>query len=189
MDEILQALKKSGRAAFRTREYAAMLGKEGYARLALHRLKNQGRITSVKNGWWAFPDALPEAVACEVSRPAYVSFHSALFLHGMTTQTPAKIQVAVARRTRTYPVFGLAVKEYKVGKDQFCGFLRKDGLLLATPEKAVADSLMAPRACPEIVLQEALEKTDAGKIRGMLATAAAEKRLTRLMKRVEQERT
>ncbi|MFH1224650.1 MAG: hypothetical protein V1676_02495 [Candidatus Diapherotrites archaeon] len=187
MNDILQKMKKAGRAAFRTREYAAMLGKKGYARLALHRLNVRGEIVPVKNGWWAFPDAIPEAAACEISKPCYVSFHSALFLHGLTTQAPRNIQLAVTRKTKKYRIFGMEAKEYKIKKGQFAGFLRKDGILLAQPEKAFADSIMLPRTCPDIVLTEAAKKIDIAQAKGFLEGAAAEKRLRRVLKHAKQE--
>src|SRR3989338_2493497 len=55
MGGALEVLRKTGRGAFRTREYAALVGNSGYARVALHRLKNKGEIFLVKRGWWAFP--------------------------------------------------------------------------------------------------------------------------------------
>ncbi|MEW6528791.1 MAG: hypothetical protein AB1391_02795 [Candidatus Micrarchaeota archaeon] len=181
MDEILASLKKAGRCAFRTKEYAALLGKKEYARLVLHRLKEKGGITSVRNGWWAFSGSIPEAVACEISKPCYVSFHSALFLHGLTTQTPRVIQIAVTRRTRAYTLFGMVVKEFKMLKKSFNNFYAKEGVLLASPEKAFADCISLPRSCPEIVLFEALDKIDIEKVRSLLSTNAALKRFGRVI--------
>ncbi|MDO8554676.1 MAG: hypothetical protein Q7S22_07755 [Candidatus Micrarchaeota archaeon] len=185
MDEILTAMKNLGKAAFRTREYAALLGKKTYARLVLHRSKEKGEITPVRNGWWAFPDAMPEAIACEMSKPCYISFHSALALHGLTTQSPRTVQIAVLRNAKKYKIFGMEAKEYKV--KQFNSFYRKDNILLATAEKAFADCLLIPRACPDIILIEALDKVDINKIKTMI-TRIAEKRLTRLMKYAKQNR-
>lgn len=189
MDEILAALRKTGRSAFKTNEYAALLGKGGYARLILHRLKKKGELIPVKRGWWAFSDALPEAVACEVSQPSYVSFHSALFLHSLTTQIPRTIQLAVARNAREYAIPGAKVKEYKVKKEQFKNFSRKDGVLLAFPEKAVADCLAIPRACPEIVLYEAVRGLDSSKVKELISSKAAEMRLKRVVRHAGKERS
>ncbi|MDO8339620.1 MAG: hypothetical protein Q7T16_03100 [Candidatus Burarchaeum sp.] len=188
MDEILEGLKRAGRAAFRTREYAALLGKPGYARLVLHRLHVKGKLRKVRNGWWAFPDALPESVACEISTPCYLSFFSALALHGLTTQMPRGIQLAVARKPKAYAVFGMRVKEFNVGKRRFGGFVQKEGLFLATPEKAFADCLLFPRACPQIVLYEALPEIDVEKVKQLALTRAAKARLRRLVKHAGQER-
>ncbi len=185
MDEILQAIKKSGRAAFRTREYASLLGKKAYARLVLHRLKSRNEILPIKNGWWAFPDAMPEAVASDMSKPCYISFHSALYLHGLTTQSPKYIQIAVLRNAKKYNILGIEAKEYKV--KQFDSFYLKDGILLATAEKAFADCLLVPRACPDIILIEALGKIDLSKVRAMM-TLMAKRRLTRVMKHAKQSR-
>lgn len=184
LDEILLAFKKAGTAAFRSREYAALLGKKAYARLVLHRLKNRGEIVFVRNGWWAFPDSVVEAIASEVSKPCYVSFHSALFLNGLTTQIPAIVQIAVARKPKNYKIFERSVKEFRIQKSQFNGFYRKEGVLLASPEKAFFDALALPRTCSEIVLLEALKKLDIDKINPR--TIAEKKRLKRLIKNVEQ---
>jgi len=186
MDEILQGFRRAGRVAFRTREYAALLGKPNYARLVLHRLKAKGGLILVKRGWWAFPDALPEAIACDMSQPAYVSFHSALFLRNLTTQMPRIVQLAVARNAKTYLVGKICVKEYRVGRTQFTGFYRMDGVLVASSEKAVADCLAHPRACPEIIIKEAIGSVDAGKVTKMLVSAAAKRRFARLMKDARQ---
>ena len=179
MDEILSSLRKSGRSAFRTREYAALLGKPAYARVVLHRLKQKGGLLLVRRGWWAFPDAMAEAIACEMSQPAYVSFHSALALHGLTTQQPRAVQLAVARNGRSYVAAGTQVREYRVGR--FTGFSRKDGILLASPEKALADCLEHPRACPGIVVEEAIGQADAQKTAQLLGTEAAKRRLRGLL--------
>lgn len=160
MDEILQKFEKAKRAAFRTREYAALLGKKAYAGLVLHRLKLRGKLILVRKGIWAFPKSMPEAIACEISMPCYLSFHSALYLHSLTTQIPRTIQLAVTRNGRKYEMLGYKVKEYKIKRKLFKGFVSKDGLLIATPEKAFADSLNIPKACPEIILKEARNGVD-----------------------------
>ena len=186
MNKILQGFRGAGRAAFRTREYAALLGKLNYARLVLHRLKVKGELILIKRGWWAFPDALPEAIACDMSQPAYISFHSALFLHNLTTQIPRIVQLAVARNAKTYFIGKMCVREYRVGRTQFTGFYRKDGVLIASSEKAVADCLAHPRACPEIIIKEAIGSIDAGKVAKLLVSAAAKRRFARLMKDAQQ---
>ncbi len=188
MDEILVDMKRAGRAAFRTREYASLLGKKNYARLVLHRIKKKGEILLIRKGWWAFPGAIPEAVACEISAPCYVSFHSALFLHGLTTQTPRNVQVAVARRTRKYAALGIKVNEFRIKKSQFNNFAKKEGVLLASPEKAVADCLSLPRTCPEFIVLEAIGKVDVAGVARLLESKAAFKRLGKVIRNAGKER-
>jgi len=181
MDEILQRFKKAKRAVFRTREYAALLGKKNYARLVLHRLKERGEIEPIKNGWWAFAGEMHEAIACEISQPCYISFHSALYLHGLTTQIPGIVRLAVCRTAHRYEVFGTPVQEYRVKPKQFNGFKKMDGILIATPEKALADCLNIPKACITTILVESLEGIDAKKVNPFLSKNGL-KRFRRLLK-------
>ena len=182
-DEALAAV--AGKGAFSTAEFAALLGKSaGYARLVLHRLKVRKKIASVKRGWWAAPNALPEEAAAAVSFPCYVSFHSALYLRGLTTQIPSRIQLAVARKAKRYEAFGVRVQEYKAPAGAFAGFDSRKGFPLALPEKAFADCLRLPRACPEIILVEALPALDEEKIRRYCSKRMLE-RLEKLKKKRE----
>lgn len=153
---VIGKLAKSGRAAFRTREVSAFIGNYGYARLLLSRLKKKGKLVSVRNGWWAFPDALGEAVACEISKPCFVSFLSALQLHGLTTQSSLEIQLAVCRKPKNYLLPAARVREFRVDRKRFNNFSVLGNVFLASPEKAFADCCNAPRTCPRAVLLEAL---------------------------------
>ncbi len=182
-DEIINNFRKADRFAFRTREYAALTKNPAYAAVRLHRLHKKGVIRLVRRGWWALSDAMPEAVACEISAPAYVSFHTALHLLGLTTQPYRRIQVAILERNaKRYKVLGEPVQEYQIKKKQFHGYARRDGLMLAEPEKAVADALSVPKSCPEIILREALATVNGKKVGKYLSSQAAEKRLEKLMK-------
>ena len=184
VNRVLRGFAVAGRQAFRTREFAALIGESGYARVLLHRLKERGELVLARRGWWAFGNALPEAVACELSWPCFVSFHSALFLHGLTSQVPRFVQLAVARNARRYSVLGVGVREFRVGREAFNCFSQRDGLFLASPEKAVADCFCVPRACPEVVLVEALAGVDLDVVRALVLKRAGLKRLERLAKRV-----
>ncbi|MFH1785853.1 MAG: hypothetical protein ABH842_05480 [Candidatus Micrarchaeota archaeon] len=187
MNAIIELLRK--KAAFSTKEFLSMIKRAGYGRVLLYRLKEKKIIVPIKNGWWAFPNSLPEAIACEMSKPCYLSFHTALFLHGLTTQSPRTIQLAVARKSKKYSILGSVVNEYKIKKEQFQKFYRKDNLLLATPEKAFSDAIHLPRSCPDIVLFEAMGSIDLVLVEALLSSKAAKKRLKRLIKNARSQRT
>lgn len=156
IDDVLSKMKP----VFRAREFIAALGgKAAYAYVALNRLKRAKRIESIRNGWWAKAKATPEEIASAVSYPCYLSFHSALHAHGLTTQIPRFVQLAVCRKARKYGFEGGEAREYRVKKEEFGGFEIKEGIPIATPEKAFADCLRLPRACPQAVLAEAMEKS------------------------------
>ena len=181
MNRVLEVIGKSGRQAFSSKEFAALLGKKNYARQVLHRLKAQNKIVQAKRGWWAMPNSMPEAAASEISKPAYVSFHNALNLHGLTTQSSFAVQLAVNKNAREYAIFGTRVREYKVKKEFFNNFFSKDGVLLASAEKAFADCLNLPRACPDSVLLEALRGVDAEKVKPLCSKNGL-KRLKRIIR-------
>lgn len=181
MKNAIDILRSAGRAAFSSREYAALRGNKAYAHLELHRLHKKGVLELVRRGWWAFSDAMPEAIACAMSAPAYISFHTAIHLHGLTTQTHRIIQLAVARNAKRYDIFGTKVQEYRIPKSQFSNYEKKDNLLIALPEKAVADAIAIPRSCPAIIIAEALQQIDADKVRHYLESTEAKKRLGKLM--------
>ncbi len=179
--EILALLRKGNRAAFRSRELAALLGNKNYTKIVLHRLKERGEVKMVKRGWWAFPDAMPQEIACQISRPSYVSFFSALNMHGLTTQIPGIVQLAVCRNAKSYEIKGEKVKEYKVKKRDFNNFVLNDGILLATPEKAFADCLNVPKTASKSILVEAIENIDLEKVKPLLSPSGL-KRLKKLIK-------
>ncbi len=161
----INAVLQLMRPSFRTVEFAVAQGRGRlYARQALHRLKKKKLVLGVMRGWWAKPDALPEQAAPIISYPAYLSFHSAIYLHQLTTQIPRTVQLAIARKAKKYSVMGTPVEEYGLPKGMFGGYEVKDGVPLAGAEKAFADCLKIPRACPLMVLAEAFPELDEGKI-------------------------
>jgi len=169
----------SMKPVFRAREFIAALGgRAAYAYVALHRLKRAKRIDGIRNGWWAKAGAAPEEIASAVSYPCYLSFHSALHVHGLTTQIPRFVQLAVRRKARKYGFAGGEAREYRVG--EFNGFEIKEGIPIASPEKAFSDCLRIPRACPNAILSEAMGKVDIWEVK-----KACNKRMLKRLKEVE----
>jgi predicted transcriptional regulator of viral defense system len=83
----------------------------------------------------------PLALVEEITRPypAYVSFTSALNAHGMIDQVPRQISVAsldAAKRVRT--ALGTYVVHH-LPPELFGGWIERDGVKLARPEKALFD--------------------------------------------------
>lgn len=166
MATINEAFSKM-KPVFRAREFIAALGgRNEYAYVALNRLKKKGKIESAKKGWWAKRGAAAEEIAAAISYPCYLSFHSALHAHGLTTQIPRFVQLAVLRKARKYRFANGEAREYKLKKSEFGGFEVKEGIPMATPEKAFADCLRLPRSCPAIILAEALGKVNIWEVKG-----------------------
>lgn len=115
----------------------------------LYRLRDSGRLVSVTRGVYRLAD-LPElsqpdllAVASRVPQ-AVICLISALSFHGMTTQVPHEVQIALPRRTR-YPrldhpptrVFLMTDAAYSEGIETHS--IEGVQLRVYGPEKTVAD--------------------------------------------------
>ena len=128
----------------RTGEAAAALDTSlSQASRSMRTLESQGLATKVRRGLWLIGTDLidPRRLADEITRPypAYVSFLSALNAHGMIDQLPRHITVASldsAKRVRT-PVGTYAV--HHLPPELFGGWVERDGVKLAEPEKSLFD--------------------------------------------------
>lgn len=74
--------------------------------------------------------------------PSYVSFMSALSFYGVSTQVQRDFfESASLRRSRRFEVEGAAFNFYKLKKEYYFDFGRKDGIFIASKEKAFVDSV------------------------------------------------
>src|SRR3990167_8563429 len=97
---IMVSIKKLGRPVFTTHEMIAISGKSASTIVqSLNRLANQGLIIKIYQGVWAEPE--PRALSPFEIIPhlfprqrVYVSFISALHLHGIIEQIPQVITLA-----------------------------------------------------------------------------------------------
>lgn len=112
----------------------------------LKRLAADGLLRKIRHGLWAVdqkldPLALPEFLTAPF--PAYVSFQSALYLHGMVSQVPEVIYVASLARTRRVGTSLGTFSVHRLAPTFFGGFETRaqSGIRLATPEKALLDAL------------------------------------------------
>lgn len=145
-----QALRTLGRPVFTTREVAALRGASIAATSqSLQRLQAQGRVVRVARGVWCDPEDprfTPFALVNSLSgaHPAYLSFVSALHLHGIVDQIPQVIYAATTGHTsRRHTPVG-AYSFHRISPDFFSGFHWYRGgneFLIAEAEKALIDSL------------------------------------------------
>lgn len=116
----------------------------------LSKLADSGMVTRVRRGLWAIsghPDFSPYAVVpylFEDEDAGYVSFFTALNLHGSIEQIPQLIEIAttINRKSLDSP-FG-TYEFHQLQADLYGGWEPADqrwSYLLATPEKAIFDSM------------------------------------------------
>jgi len=189
MGELSASLFLTRSPIFTTREFALLCGRRpDAASRSLTRLANAGSIVRVTRGVWAqpaHPYFNPLAAVSHLlgGERGYVSFLTAMHLHGMLSQIPSAIQIATTGHTR-----GL---RSPIGHYQFIQLkpaMMTDGIELqpgnatfpiATPEKALLDTLyVATRRgrrfarLPELEL-DALRATEFKRMLDRLVTAPA----------------
>lgn len=152
------------------------IGREINLRKAVERLVAAGHLHRLQAGRYAFTvDAAPsarlmdldpvvEAVLRRLEIPYYLSWHSALWYHGLVDQQSRRIYAAVNRRKREARVAGGVIKFVFISdEDKFFGSeLTNDfewPVRIARPEKAIIDSLDRPRYALSVpVVAEALRR-------------------------------
>jgi len=148
--EALKRLESLGAHGFETRDAAALLQvTPGNANKILKRLAHDGFLVHVTRGRW-IPSRgidrnhLPELIA--LPYPSYISLQSALFIHGLIEQIPVVIYAITLGRPRRVKTDAGTVSFHRIPPELFTGFeISKDGAKIATPEKALFDTLyLAP---------------------------------------------
>ena len=148
---MLTVLNQPDAVVFTTRDYAVMTGMSlSAASRQLHRYAQQDAIVHITKGVWAntrHPYFTPLACTPYLlgKEQGYVSFLTALHLHDILSQIPARYHIATTGHTRTLKT--------PVGEFDFIRLkpeLMRDGVEwsetklpypIATPEKALIDSL------------------------------------------------
>ncbi|MFA4981859.1 MAG: hypothetical protein WC592_05250 [Candidatus Omnitrophota bacterium] len=203
---ILSAFKKVGNRVFTTREAALISGKSlSGATQSLNNLASEGIIIKIRRGIWA-----PESETISVydvvphlfpKHRAYVSFISALHLHGIIEQIPHVITLASTAHAAAIRTNLGVFQVHHISPLFFAGFgwYRGSGsFLIAEPEKALVDSLYLSAYkrkrfgyFPELYFPETFSfkkaKAWADKIPSQKARTHAVKRLEELFPKVRKE--
>jgi len=143
----LARLRGLGKRVVTTNDVTLALGVErSAATQTLKRLAAEGLLKKIRHGLWSVDPALdplllPEYLTAPL--PSYVSFQSALYLRGMVSQVPEVIYVASLAQTRRVKTALGAFSIHRLAPTFFGGYetLPESGVRLATPEKALIDTL------------------------------------------------
>ncbi|NJD27535.1 MAG: MarR family transcriptional regulator [Chloroflexi bacterium] len=146
----LGVLRRIGQPFVTTAEAAAAFGQSpSAASRTLARLAQAGLIRRIRHGQWSLeptPDPFAYASWLTTPLPSYVSLYSALAQHGLITQVPRVIYVASLARTQEITTSIGTFSVHQLQPALFTGFTIERGVAMATPEKAVFDSLYLARA-------------------------------------------
>jgi predicted transcriptional regulator of viral defense system len=150
INSVYSFIRQLGRPVFTTDEVRAISGRSpSAATQALNYLARQGLIFKVYRGVWAETGAgrvSPYSVMPFLfsRQRVYLSFISALHLHGIIEQIPQVITVASASHTKTLRTKAGTFSVHQLAPSFFKGFEWYKGagsFLIAEPEKALVDSL------------------------------------------------
>ena len=146
----IKTIRAVGRPVFTTREIALLAGGSLSAvSHSLKRMERQGVVRGVLRGLWCDPSDprfTPFLLVPFLAggHQAYVSFLSALNLHGMIEQIPQSVFCATTGHTRLKKTPVGTFSFHRIHPNFFAGFDWYRGgreFLIATPEKALVDSL------------------------------------------------
>ncbi|MFN3235198.1 MAG: hypothetical protein ACE365_07290 [Gammaproteobacteria bacterium] len=132
---------------FVTKEAASILGvSANHAAVILSRLARQGMLVRLARGRWAYSDDIdPLLLPNILTHPmmTYVSLYSALYYHGMIDQIPNTVFAISNSKTRVFKTPLAKVSIHSINPVLFTGYdvYGKNSVLMATPEKALFDTL------------------------------------------------
>jgi len=143
--EAYKTLLQLNRPVITTAEAAARWGiSQVYASKLLARLAGDGLMTRLRRGVWTIttqinPYTLPPYLTAPY--PSYISSWTALYHHGLIDQIPQQVYVvSLDRSKRIRTPAGVFVVRH-ISPRLFEGFTARDGVLMATPEKALFDAV------------------------------------------------
>jgi predicted transcriptional regulator of viral defense system len=93
-----------------------------------------------------------EEAACFIRTPCYISCEWALNHHGITIQAPTVCTVltlsTAVGETRTVLYRGVGIEFSRIAERLFTGFTMEEGFSIATPEKALLDTIYFRKSLP-----------------------------------------
>jgi len=113
----------------------------------IFRYEKKGYLIKAKKGLYFLKENPPLdfELANRLYQPSYVSFESALSFYEILPETIYQITSATTKKTKTFQVENLKFFYFKIKKDCFLGYslkkIRGENVLMAEPEKALADFL------------------------------------------------
>jgi predicted transcriptional regulator of viral defense system len=147
--QIVEALKNTRRCVFTPDDLCRLTGlTKGDVYVYINRMLKKGLLFRVERGKAAICKD-PFIISSQLVFPAYISFITALYLHGKIQQTINNIFVATSRKRKPLIIFDVEVSFAILKPSLMFGYRKvKKGesyISLATPEKAVVDALYLPR--------------------------------------------
>ncbi len=141
--KFLKNLKEINKLYFTTRDLLAIGNyKPDSLYVVLNRLVKQGELIRLTNGLYILPERYGEIerIVNSIYFPSYLSFEAALAKYGIISQIPYTLMFATPLKTKTIQLGNYRVEYRSIKGNLFFGYtINKEGLFIATPEKALFD--------------------------------------------------
>lgn len=143
----LQTLQASGKKIFRSGDLQKILRLNTitYAYILAKRLMTEGVLERVAKGYYILTSNRPSdfELANTLYRPSYVSLDSALNYYGILVQSPQRVTSISPKLTKNISSRGKFFSYMHLDQKYFTDYQTVEGFLIATPEKALVDSMFA----------------------------------------------
>jgi hypothetical protein len=118
------------------------------AEVLCSRYVKKGLLIRLKRGFYAKTETLSHLDQIDLYRianilqvPSYVSLRTALSYYGITPQMQKSFFESISvKRTKTFEFGGLSFHYIKLRPELYSNFIKRDGIFIALPEKAVLDT-------------------------------------------------
>lgn len=141
----LQTLQASGKKVFTNSDLQKILhiNTDAYAYVLAGKLVKEKVLERVSKGYYILISNRPSdfEVANILYRPSYVSLDSALNYYGVLVQSPQQITSVTTKRVTNIKNSGKTFSYVHLDQKYFSDYQKVDGFLVATPEKALIDTM------------------------------------------------
>ena len=141
--EFLDKLKKINKDYYTLSDFTKISKqRREVLRVILCRLVKSGKLIRIQRNFYILPEKISEIekIANQIYYPSYLSFESALALWGILSQIPYNLTFATILKSKSLNFEGRKIEYRKLKKELFFGYIFKNGLYLAEPEKALLDT-------------------------------------------------
>ena len=161
--EVVETLRKSRKAVFTPKDIAKITGLNGSkVYVLISRLYKRGMIFKPMKGFISLSQD-PFIISSQLYPPSYISFITALYLHGKIQQVIDRIFIVTPKkRKQIAAIFEMDVHFVTLKRAMMFGYkkVRKESsyVVLADVEKAIIDCLYLPRYCRIAVVFDILKE-------------------------------
>ncbi|MFH1661762.1 MAG: type IV toxin-antitoxin system AbiEi family antitoxin domain-containing protein [Candidatus Falkowbacteria bacterium] len=142
MNKLISQIKKIPKNYFSINDIKKISSlTEESLKVALSRMVKRGEIVKLARGLYANDLVKIDwgKLAVEYYHPSYLSFEWALARYNILSQQPHQLTLATTKRSETAEIRDKIIIYHRLKINLFWGYINKNGILIAEPEKAFLD--------------------------------------------------